>query len=180
MAGSILLNPSASGSGDCCCGGDCLDCSPCKIPKKNLAFAWNGPLDSGTSTLIFNGTSIWNTSFHDPAGNLWSISFGCGSSQVQLTVTNPDGACGTGASGLQVSSFTCNPFSFTFVYPDGSLSFACSNQQFEQNYVYTISDPGNPLTPCPPSAGSVEVDMPVSADDAALRAYVAQHGCGGC
>jgi hypothetical protein len=62
MPGGIQLNPSASGSGDCCCGGG-VTCIPCTIPPHDL-------------TLSFPGSSFTNTLYYHPAVPNWTDTVG--------------------------------------------------------------------------------------------------------
>ena len=52
----ILLNPSR-----CCCGVESLTCSPCSIPKKDLAFSYIGFTSGSITVPDASGTLVYST-----------------------------------------------------------------------------------------------------------------------
>jgi hypothetical protein len=111
-------------------GGGTLPCSPCNIPKHNLTLSWiNSLIGNGSATLTYT---------HAPASWTSGCSHGlqfkllCTGGQVELRVIYwTSGACpGPGQIqycsnlrampfGLTISSYTCSPFSVTFLTTSG-------------------------------------------------------------
>lgn len=131
----------------CCCGGavSCLNAGPCRIPDRNLDYAYTGvaPLSptSGSGTLTFNGLvgfEAWTApSFNDsftlnasrPVGTfLPDITLG-GISQATFT-----------ASSIYTSQ--CSPLTITYNVPNPSAAYTAGFRTI------TISDPGAPANPC--------------------------------
>lgn len=114
MAQAVNQSP-----GGCACpgGGGTLPCSPCAIPKNNLTLAWTNVLiGNGSTPLVFNGTSAWNSACNNEL--LYALS--CVGGAITFCVTYfLSGVCPTGQS-QQCCYPGSNPFTFTL------LSYQCS------------------------------------------------------
>ncbi|MFO0892143.1 MAG: hypothetical protein U0790_23770 [Isosphaeraceae bacterium] len=96
-----------------------LDCSPCKIPRKDLTVSWVNPiLGDGSATLAYSAPGQWDSPCVH--GLLYSLS--CPGSAVRFDVTYfTSGSCpsgqrqtcsSTGAAPLAIrlAASTCSPF----------------------------------------------------------------------
>lgn len=106
-------------------GGGSLACSPCNIPTQNLTLSWVNVLSgNGSTTLTYATTS---SSWTSGCSNGLIYKLVCTGGQVELRVIFfTSGTCPTGTQqfcsnlrvtpfGLTLSSFTCSPFSMTFL-----------------------------------------------------------------
>jgi hypothetical protein len=108
-----------------------LTCSPCSIPAQNLTLSWvNGIIGNGSTGLTYTTVpAAWTSGCSN--GLLYKLL--CSGGEVELRVIYfTTGPCPTGTQqycsnlrvtpyGLTLSSYTCSPFSMTFV----SRSAAC-------------------------------------------------------
>ena len=106
-------------------GGGSLACSPCNIPTQNLTLSWvNTVSGNGSTTLAYAGTpASWTSGCSH--GLLYNLV--CTTGQVELRVIYfSTGSCPAGTQqycsnlrvtpfGLTLSSYTCSPFSMTFL-----------------------------------------------------------------
>jgi hypothetical protein len=96
-----------------------LSCSPCPIPKKNLAVSWtNYVLGSGATPLVYSPPGQWNSG----CVNQLLFSLSCPGSMVQFSVTYflsgscPGGqqqSCSSASAApfaLYLANSTCSPF----------------------------------------------------------------------
>lgn len=102
-----------------------LACSPCSIPAQNLTLSWvNAILGNGSTPLIYTATpASWTSGCAN--GLLYKLL--CTGGEVELRVIYfTTGSCPTGTQqycsnlrvtpyGLTLSSYTCSPFSMTFL-----------------------------------------------------------------
>lgn len=112
-------------------GGGSIACSPCSIPTQNLTLSWVNVISgNGSTTLTYANTpAAWTSGCTN--GLLYKLV--CTGGQVELRVIYfTTGSCPTGSQqycsnlratpfGLTLSSYTCSPFSLTFL----SRSAAC-------------------------------------------------------
>jgi hypothetical protein len=119
VGGRWVAERAGSGSGGS------LACSPCKIPAQNLTLSWVNVISgNGSTTLTFASTpTTWTSACSN--GLLYELF--CTGGQVELRVIFfTAGSCPTGTQqycsnlrvtpyGLTLSSYTCAPFSMTFL-----------------------------------------------------------------
>ena len=123
-----------------------LICSPCPIPKKNLTVAWANYLSgTGSTPLIFNGTSAWNSA----CSNQLLYALSCPGGNISFSVTYfLTGVCPTGQRQSCVSpgsnpfklvlvSYTCTPFSLVYSCTVAS----CVVLGDDGYHQFTITDP---------------------------------------
>ena len=108
-----------------------LVCSPCNIPAQNLVLSWVNAISGNGSTVLTYTTAPASWTSGCSNGLLYKLL--CTGGQVELRVIYfTAGSCPTGTQqycsnlrvtpyGLTLSSYTCSPFSMTFL----SRSAAC-------------------------------------------------------
>ena len=106
-------------------GGGSLACSPCNIPAQNLTLSWVNVISGNGSTPLTYATAPASWTSGCSNGLLYKLV--CTGGQVELRVIYfTAGSCPTGTQqycsnlrvtpfGLTLSSYTCSPFSMTFL-----------------------------------------------------------------
>jgi hypothetical protein len=106
-------------------GAGSLVCSPCNIPTQNLTLSWVNVVSGNGSTTLTYATPPASWSSECSIGLLYKLV--CTEGQVELRVIYfTSGSCPTGTQqycsnlratpfGLTLSSYTCAPFSMTFL-----------------------------------------------------------------
>jgi hypothetical protein len=107
-------------------GGGTVACSPCNIPAQNLTLSWTNVLSgNGSTTLIYSAGPP--ASWASGCSNSLLYKLLCTGGNVELRVIYfTAGSCPTGTEqycsnmrvtpyGLTLSSYTCSPFSMTFL-----------------------------------------------------------------
>jgi hypothetical protein len=128
VAGGILLNPSASGSGDCCCGG-----GECTVHL--IACDGTGNLAGASVTIKDSGGTTLDSGTTDASGN-FATTAGCGSNR---TVT-------VAATGYTTHDFTGQTLSSTVLtlnmasYMDTTNYVCCFGCPFPKTLHYTFND----------------------------------------
>jgi hypothetical protein len=107
-------------------GGATLPCSPCMIPEHNLTISWiNSLISNGSATLTYTDTpTLWTSG----CSHGLQYKLLCTGGQVELRVIYwTSGACPSPGQtqycsnlrampfGLTLSSYSCSPFSMTFL-----------------------------------------------------------------
>jgi hypothetical protein len=100
-------------------------CAPCNIPAQNLTISWVNPIrGNGSTALVFNKAP---TSWTSACSNGLLYQLLCNAGQIELRVIFfTAGSCPSGTQqycsnlrsaplGLTLSSYTCSPFSMTFL-----------------------------------------------------------------
>jgi hypothetical protein len=113
-----------------------LSCSPCNIPKKNLALCWaNGLSGNGSTTLVFTEPGGWNSS----CTNQLLYNLTCNGGLIQFTVTYfLSGTCPTGQSqqclspgsnpyALNMDAYTCAPLYLHYTVTGSNCPVLFSN-----------------------------------------------------
>jgi len=131
--GGILLNPSASGSGDCCCGGT-LPPTPCVVH----VIGCTGSGQHGATVQVKTSTgTVLDSGTTDSSGN-FSTTLGCGANRTVVTsMTGYNTSTLTGQTlasttplnvtlGLNSSAYCCNPCTCTTPMPQ-TLHFSDGN-----------------------------------------------------
>jgi len=104
-------------------------CTPCAIPREDLTISWTNLISGpGSVTMSYTASpNVWKTGCID--GQIYELL--CSSGTIELAVTYfISGFCPTGQSqfcsnlrvypfGLVMSSYTCSPFSVTFIVAPG-------------------------------------------------------------
>jgi hypothetical protein len=106
-------------------GGGSIACTPCNIPTQNLTLSWVNPISGNGSTTLTYATTPRSWTSGCSNGLLYKLV--CTGGQVELRVIYfTNGSCPSGTQqycsnlratpfGLTLSSFTCSPFSMTFL-----------------------------------------------------------------
>ncbi len=136
----------------CCCKSDCLPCSPCQIPRKDLTLSWPAtsgaapPFNAAGSTpLVYDGIHTWTTACINSGSGSQRYSFSCGTSGLIFAINDYLTGCmtllgsdcyssgGVGGCFNVTVTYACNPFHV--VFPTG--------------ITFSIDDPDDPPTFCP-------------------------------
>ena len=118
-------------------GSGSLTCSPCNIPTQNLVLSWVNLISgNGSTTLIYTATpAAWTSG----CSNNLLYKLICTGGQVELRVIYfMTGTCPSGTQqycsnlrvapfGLTLASYTCSPFSMTFLSKTAACPAVTSN-----------------------------------------------------
>jgi hypothetical protein len=156
--------------GNCGCGD--IPCMPCDIPASNLTLSWTDTGAGGSVTLTFNAAGpSWQVTGVSRTGGQFNFTVQCFAvgpvTELDITRFDFDGVTGTWEQTyrqtVELGLGTCAPFHLTY-----TLTNAADPTLWNDGFrSFTLDEPLIGM-----AAGS--------ADDVALRAYVADHPCEGC